>query len=312
MSKRSVIVCLVLIICSGIEGYADEYDDMIGKATSIYLASPDEAKALIDKAAILQPARGEAYVMSGVVNYTFGGDTAESGALFKKGVTLMKDSKDKPNYIRMIDWATSQFKSDKELNYFKSAYAAVNGNNPGLAVELIEKALLENKKNFKLYYEIGYACIDLRQIGKAIQYLEEARKINPVNKGVLTELMFSYSDTGNIDMLNGIIKDLRDFHGDQPQLNQELAYTYRSLKKDDMAIDALEKNIAAFPDFYASYYMLAQLYFAAKNYHKAKPLLETLRVNIKEGDFTKSNISYKEALQKMNDMYDFIQNLKKQ
>ena len=83
---------------------------------------------------------------------------------------------------------------------------------------------------------------------------------NPLSYKMYSEIKFVQSELGDVDGLRGTIQEMRPLFGDRPQYNQELAFALARKKRVPEAIKLLKENVAKFPDFASSYFMLGQLH----------------------------------------------------
>ena len=279
MKKRTLSILLTIILIPAFLA-AESYQAQIEKSMKLMKTDPEKARGILNSAIESHPDLGPAYILKGYLYLARDNEPVKAGIEFKRGIILVKDVEEKKTYLNLVEKLTSGFNSRDELMLYKKAHQAVEKNRPSEAVGYIKKALKSNKSNYRLYYEMGYAHVELNKFKKAIHYFEEGRKINPVSRRLLNELKYSYSHLGNMGKLQEIIVDIKNIYGDNPELNMELAFCQYKQKDTDLAISTLERNIKKFPDYYLSYYTLAQMYHKEKNCNKARELLKVFLDNV--------------------------------
>ncbi|MFW5861819.1 MAG: tetratricopeptide repeat protein [Spirochaetota bacterium] len=278
MKKCSLSILLTILLIPAFLA-AESYQGQIEKSMKLMKTDPENAREILNSAIESHPDLGPAYIVKGFLHLSIDKEPVKAGVEFKRGITLVKDKDEKQTYLNLIDKFTAGFNNRDEFILYKKAHQAVKQNRPSEAVGYMKKALKSNKSNYRLYYEMGYAHIELNKFKKAIHYFEEGRKINPVSRALLDELKYSYSHLGNMGKLQEIIVDIKNIYGDNPELNMELAFCQYKQKDTDLAMNTLQSNINKFPDYYLSYYTLAQMYHDKKNCKRTRELLKVFLDN---------------------------------
>lgn len=261
----------------------DEYEILLQKAQLELGQNPLNALKILNQAKQINSGAPEAYLYSGLVFYQIG-DPGQAGREFQTALEFSSPA-EKIKQINIIDTTTTVFKFEKEQQFFKEAYEAIETGNAKKAIPLLNKAIKMNPQNVRLYYELGYAYIEGNDFVKAISSLEKGRAINPAYRYILDELKYAYAEMGDLQRLKEVVADILQYYGEDPALYQELSFAYYQNQLVELAIETLEMNIKKFPEYYISYYSLGQIHYLNQNYSKARELLLTFLNNISEDDF---------------------------
>ncbi|MFS1702432.1 XrtA/PEP-CTERM system TPR-repeat protein PrsT [Alteromonas sp. AMM-1] len=168
----------------------------------------------------------------------------------------------------------TRFPANVEANLF-FAFEALKSNDGQAAMPFVEKILSDNPANQQA---VLFGVVALQQMGetdKVLPFLQKARTSQPDNE----TLQLMYAETlyrqGNaasaMTALDAMYANLKTLSKRYWQLNAEVT---KQVKSIDAYLDALRQWGEAYPDDIAPLYRLAEFFLAARDFDKAKTLID--------------------------------------